>query len=65
MVFSAMLAQEYIIRCINFTQQQFGLMNQRISAQQIALAVVIKNVPNFNKKYNPATQRSSGRLSLV
>ena len=33
-------ATEYIINCINFTQQQFGLTNHGISAQQKALTVV-------------------------
>jgi len=39
MGFSAMLADEYIFICINFTQQRFGLTNHGISAQQKALAV--------------------------
>jgi hypothetical protein len=42
MGFSAMLAEEYIINCINFTQQRFGLKNHGISAQQKALDVVRK-----------------------
>ena len=33
-------ATECIINCINFTQQQFGLTNYGISAQQKALTVV-------------------------
>jgi hypothetical protein len=37
MGFSAMLAEEYNIIFINFTQQQFGLTNHGISAQQKAL----------------------------
>jgi len=33
------LKKEHNINCINFTQQQFGLKEHRISAQQKALAV--------------------------
>jgi hypothetical protein len=39
MGFSAMLAEEYKINCINFTQQRFGLNIHGISAQQKALTV--------------------------
>jgi len=37
---SAMLAAEYNINCINFTQLRFGLNDHEISAQQRALTIV-------------------------
>ena len=51
MGFSAMLAEEYIINCINFTQQRFGLTNHGISAPQKALTVVasvVRHPKNFD-----------------